>query len=111
MAVRDLRTDRHRRIPPERGTGDEHGRRPRRHRGETHPGLDRAFEILEFLRVRRQPAPNEIAAAIGAPRSSVYELVNLLLEHGMLEYQGGDGRVFLGRRLYFLARPTPNSST
>ena len=47
-------------------------------------------------------APNEIAAAIGAPRSSVYELVNLLLEHGMLEYQGGDGRVFLGRRLYFL---------
>ena len=29
----------------------------------------------------------------------------------MLEYQGGDGRVFLGRRLYFLARPTPNSST
>ena len=53
--------------------------------------------------MRRQPLrPNEIAAAIGAPRSSVYELVNLLLEHGMLEYQGGDGRVFLGRRLYFL---------
>lgn len=66
-------------------------------------GLDRAFEILEFLRVKRQPMrPNEIASEIGAPRSSVYELVNLLLSHGMLEYQGGDGRVFLGRRLYFL---------
>lgn len=66
-------------------------------------GLDRAFEILEFLRVKRQPMrPNEIAAEIGAPRSSVYELVNLLLSHGMLEYQGDDGRVFLGRRLYFL---------
>lgn len=66
-------------------------------------GLDRAFEILEFLRVRRQPMrPNEIASEIGAPRSSVYELVNLLLRHGMLDYQGGDGRVFLGRRLYFL---------
>ena len=66
-------------------------------------GLDRAFEILEFLRTRRQPMrPNEIATAIGAPRSSVYELVNLLLRHGMLDYQGGDGRVFLGRRLYFL---------
>ena len=66
-------------------------------------GLDRAFEILEFLRVRRQPMrPNEIAAEIGAPRSSVYELVNLLLRHGMLDYQGGDGRIFLGRRLYFL---------
>ena len=66
-------------------------------------GLDRAFEILEFLRVRREALrPNEIAVAIGAPRSSVYELVNLLLRHGMLEYQGDDGRVFLGRRLYFL---------
>lgn len=66
-------------------------------------GLDRAFEILEFLRVKRLPMrPNEIASGIGAPRSSVYELVNLLLSHGMLDYQGGDGRVFLGRRLYFL---------
>ncbi|MBB3609757.1 IclR family transcriptional regulator [Rhizobium sp. BK602] len=66
-------------------------------------GLDRAFEILEFLRTKRQPMrPNEIAVEIGAPRSSVYELVNLLLRHGMLDYQGGDGRVFLGRKLYFL---------
>jgi DNA-binding IclR family transcriptional regulator len=66
-------------------------------------GLDRAFEILEFLRHRRQPMrPNEIASGIGAPRSSIYELVNLLLRHGMLDYQGGDGRVFLGRKLYFL---------
>lgn len=66
-------------------------------------GLDRAFEILEFLRARRQPMrPNEIAMAIGAPRSSVYELVNLLLRHHMLEYHDDDGRVFLGRKLYFL---------
>lgn len=66
-------------------------------------GLDRAFEILEFLRRKRQPMrPNEIASSIGAPRSSIYELVNLLLRHGMLDYEGGDGRVFLGRKLYFL---------
>jgi DNA-binding IclR family transcriptional regulator len=66
-------------------------------------GLDRAFEVLDFLRMHRQPMrPNEIAVAIGAPRSSVYELTNLLLRHGMLDYQGGDGRVFLGRKLYFL---------
>ncbi|MDB5553021.1 MAG: IclR family transcriptional regulator protein, partial [Rhizobium sp.] len=63
-------------------TGDTISRRTR--------GLDRAFEILEFLRVKRQPMrPNEIASEIGAPRSSVYELVNLLLSHGMLDYQGG----------------------
>ena len=66
-------------------------------------GLDRAFEILEFLRVKRTPLrPNEIAVALRAPRSSIYELINLLLRHGMLDYQGGHGRVFLGRKLYFL---------
>lgn len=66
-------------------------------------GLDRAFEILDFLRLKREPLrPNEIAQEIGAPRSSVYELVNLLLHHGILEYHGDGGRVYLGRRLYFL---------
>lgn len=66
-------------------------------------GLDRAFEILDFLRIKRQPMrPNEIAQAVGAPRSSVYELVNLMVRQGVLEYRGDDGRVFLGRKLYFL---------
>lgn len=66
-------------------------------------GLDRAFEILDFLRSRRVPMrPNEIASHIGAPRSTVYDLVNLLLGHGVLEHRGSDGRVFLGRKLYFL---------
>ena len=66
-------------------------------------GLDRAFEILDFLRARRKPMrPNEIAVDIGAPRSSVYELVNLLIKHGVLEYVGSEGQVFLGRKLYFL---------
>ena len=66
-------------------------------------GLDRAFDILDFLRARRKPMrPNEIAADIGAPRSSVYELVNLLIKHGVLEYVGSEGQVYLGRKLYFL---------
>lgn len=66
-------------------------------------GLDRAFEILDYLRRRREAAnPNEIAAQIGAPRSSVYELVNLLLRRGILEYVDDEGRVFLGRKLFFL---------
>jgi len=66
-------------------------------------GLDRAFEILHFLRLHREPVrPNEIAQAIGAPRSSVYDLVNLMIRQGVLEYRGEDGRVFLGRTLYFL---------
>jgi DNA-binding IclR family transcriptional regulator len=66
-------------------------------------GLARAFTILDHLRAERRPLkPNEIANGIGAPRSSVYQLVNLMLESGVLEYAGGEGRVFLGRKLYFL---------
>lgn len=73
----------------------EEGRRTR--------GLDRAIEILDHLRSCQTPLkPNEIAVHLGAPRSTVYELVNLLLRNGMLEAVGGEGRVFLGRRLYFL---------
>lgn len=66
-------------------------------------GLDRAFEILDFLRRERRPMrPNEIAQRMGLPRSTIYELVNLLIGHGILEYRGDDGRVFLGRKLYWL---------
>ncbi|MGO7623960.1 helix-turn-helix domain-containing protein, partial [Rhizobium ruizarguesonis] len=68
--------------------------------GKRARGLYRAFEILDFLRQKRQALnPNEIAAQIGAPRSSVYELVKLLLQNGILEFTGGEGRVYLGRKL------------
>lgn len=66
-------------------------------------GLDRAVEILDYLRKRRRPArPNEIAVDIAAPKSTTYELVDLMVNSGMLEYADKEGRVFLGRKLYFL---------
>lgn len=65
-------------------------------------GLERAFEILEFLRHTKRPLnPNEIAAGLGGPRSSIYELVNLMLANGALE-KDATGQVWLGRKLYFL---------
>jgi DNA-binding IclR family transcriptional regulator len=71
--------------------------------GRRSRGLERAFDILDHLRDARRPLrPNEIAAATGAPRSTVYELINLLLKLEVLEYKGGDGRVFLGRKLFIL---------
>lgn len=75
-------------------------------------GLDRAVEILDYLRKRRRPArPNEIAVDIAAPKSTTYELVDLLVNSGMLEYADKEGRVFLGRKLYSSASPTRPSST
>ncbi|MFD2206723.1 IclR family transcriptional regulator [Kiloniella antarctica] len=72
-------------------------------------GLERAFDILDLLRRQnRSMRPNEIATQMGAPRSSVYELVRLLLEMKVLENSGNDGQVFLGSRLYFLGRAYNN---
>ncbi len=65
-------------------------------------GLDRALDILDALASARRPLrANEIAALLGAPRSSIYELTALLLGRGMLE-DAGDGRLFLGEKLYLL---------
>ncbi|WP_212525042.1 IclR family transcriptional regulator [Actibacterium sp. MT2.3-13A] len=66
-------------------------------------GIDRAFDILDHLRAVKHPQrPGEIAQALGAPKSTVYDLVATLVEHGMLETVDSQGNVFLGRRLYFL---------
>ncbi|BDA85419.1 IclR family transcriptional regulator [Aureimonas sp. SA4125] len=65
-------------------------------------GLDRAFDILDFLAgARRAMRPNEIAQELGAPRSTVYDLTALLVRRGFLE-EVGDGRLFLGDRLHIL---------
>lgn len=68
-------------------------------------GLDRAFDILDFLKEVGQPLrPNDIASGIGSPKSTVYELVASLLERRILEPVGKEGHVYLGRQLYFLGQ-------
>jgi DNA-binding IclR family transcriptional regulator len=64
-------------------------------------GIDRAFEILECLHDAKKPLrPNEIAIAIGAPKSTTYDVVGLMLSRSILDRADAEGRVFLGRRLY-----------
>lgn len=68
-------------------------------------GLDRAFDILDFLKEKGAPLrPNDIANGIGSPKSTVYELVSSLLERRILEPVGTEGHVYLGRQLYFLGQ-------
>lgn len=65
-------------------------------------GVDRAFHILNYLQEQKRPMrPNEIAEGIGAPKSTVYDLIGLLLEHQAVEHFDLEGRIFLGRKLYF----------
>lgn len=68
-------------------------------------GLERAFHVLDLLLAQQRPMrPNEIATLIKAPKSSIYEVISLLVENNVLERCDPEGRVFLGRRLYFWGR-------
>ena len=66
-------------------------------------GIDRVVHILDHLHRHRRPMRiNELATEIGAPRSTVYDIVERLVNEKMLEVVDAEGRVFLGRKLYYL---------
>jgi len=66
-------------------------------------GLDRAVEIFQLLHAVRKPiAIGEIARRLKAPRSTIYEIVNLFLAADILEYVG-ESEVFFGRAIYLYA--------
>ena len=69
--------------------------------GERQRGIDRVIGVLDLLLQQRRPmSAGDIARALGAPRSTVYEIVNRLLEARMLEVAGADGQVFFGRAMH-----------
>jgi DNA-binding IclR family transcriptional regulator len=62
-------------------------------------GLDRALQILDILTERHGPMTGyELAKASGAPPSTVYKIVDELIERAMLT-RTSDDRVWLGPRL------------
>jgi len=70
---------------------------PRRSRTS---GLDRVLQILDYLQKHEQPATAyEIARDIAAPLSTIYVIVDDLVEKEMLDRQDG-GLLWLGPRLY-----------
>ena len=67
-------------------------------------GLDRAVEVFQLLHAARKPMPiGEIAKRLNAPRSTIYEIVNLFLAADILEYSGDGSEVFFGRTIYLYA--------
>jgi DNA-binding IclR family transcriptional regulator len=63
-------------------------------------GIDRVLQILDHLQVTGAPATAyELAKATGAPLSTVYAVVDDLVDKGLLD-RTGDGVVWLGSRLY-----------
>ena len=63
-------------------------------------GIDRAIDILDCLHNHGRPmVVNELAAIMGAPRSSIYLMTKILLDRSILDSYS-EGRVFLGRKLF-----------
>lgn len=61
--------------------------------------IDRTLQILDTLTDRRQPMSTyDLARSIGAPASTVYKIVDELVQRSML-IRIGDGAVWLGPRL------------
>ena len=74
-------------------------------------GIDRAIDILDCLHHHRRPmVVNELAAAMGAPRSTIYQTTKLLLNRSVLDSYSG-GRVFLGRKLFLYGSAVPEQYT
>ena len=66
-------------------------------------GLDRAISLLDLLHRQRRPARiPDIARDLGAPRSTIYEIINRLLGAGILETYD-DGTVYFGKSVHFYA--------
>ncbi len=82
------------------------GRTPQRPDDAPHPGgrqrgIDRLIGVLDLLQRRRRPmGAGEIARVLGAPRSTVYEIVARLTEAQMLESSGTEGQVYFGRAMH-----------
>ena len=72
---------------------------------ERQNGIDRVVEILEtLLRLHLPTKIGEIARTMGAPRSTVYAIVNRLIEADILESVGEDGYVYFGKALHLYGR-------
>ncbi len=66
--------------------------------------IDRAVEIFQLLHTVRKPISiGQIAKRLKAPRSTVYEVVNLFLAAEILEYSGPGSEVYFGRAVHLYA--------
>jgi len=67
-------------------------------------GLDRAIDILECLHEAGEPMSiAQMAQRLGAPRSTIYNIVKRFIRSDILEDYGPRGRIFFGRAVHFYA--------
>jgi DNA-binding IclR family transcriptional regulator len=83
-------------------TVKKRGNKPVRERQN---GIDRAVEILDALLRLRSPAKiGDLAKRIGAPRSTLYSIINRLTEAGIIEAAGDEGQIYFGQAVHLYGR-------
>jgi DNA-binding IclR family transcriptional regulator len=69
--------------------------------GSRERGIDRVLKLFAHLNSAGRPVRQaELPKALGAPRSTIYELVRALSQSGLLEVTGEDNKVYFGRAMY-----------
>ena len=64
-------------------------------------GIDRVLKLFAYLNSAGRPVRQaDLPKALGAPRSTTYELVKVLSQSGLLEVSGDDHKVYFGRAMY-----------
>jgi DNA-binding IclR family transcriptional regulator len=72
---------------------------------ERQNGIDRAVEILDaLLRLHAPVKVGDLAKRIGAPRSTLYSIVNRLIDAGILETVGEEGQIYFGQAVHLYGR-------
>ena len=64
-------------------------------------GIDRVLKLFAFLQENRGPIRlAELPDALNAPKSTIYDLVNILAESGLLEISEKDSLVYFGKLMH-----------
>lgn len=72
-----------------------------KHEGSRERGIDRVLKLLAFLNESGRPVRlADLPKALGAPRSTIYELVRMLTDSGILQLSGEDNKVYFGKLIY-----------
>jgi len=70
-------------------------------RGPRERGVDRVLKLFSFLQSNGGPARlADLPRALDAPKSTIYDLVNILSGAGLLEVRGKDSAVYFGKLIY-----------
>lgn len=70
-------------------------------RGPRERGVDRVLKLFSYLQANGAPVRlAELPVALDAPKSTIYDLVGILADSGLLEVRGKDSQIYFGKLIH-----------